>query len=127
MQSFSSVSSLTMISNCTLLVMVSNCAVVIFKPILLRWDERACRILVICCFLLLFCLSSNVSNGFPVYNIHKSVVFQLFPCFINTYRTLRGRDKRKNCTLNFIKYTLSRPTVLHDHKECIIALQRVLY
>ena len=39
---------------------------------------------------------------------------------IMLYRTLRGRDQRKRCTLNFIKYTLSRPTVLHDHKECFI-------
>ena len=33
--------------------------------------------------------------------------------FICNYRTLRGRDQREKCTLNFTKYTLSRPTVLH--------------
>ena len=38
----------------------------------------------------------------------------------NNYRALRGRDQRKKCTLNFIKYTLSRPIVLHR-------LQRGLY
>ena len=50
------------------------------------------------------------------------------------YRTLRGRDQREKCTLNFIKYTLSRPTAssttksaLLHRKECFIALQRVLY
>ena len=43
------------------------------------------------------------------------------------YRTLRGRDQREKCTLNFIKYTLSRPTVssttksaLLHRKECFI-------
>ena len=43
------------------------------------------------------------------------------------YRTLRGRDQRKKCTLNFIKYTLSRPTAslttksaLLHRKECFI-------
>ena len=43
------------------------------------------------------------------------------------YRTLCGRDQRKRFTLNFTKYTLSQPTVFHDHKECFIAPQRVLY
>ena len=43
------------------------------------------------------------------------------------YRTLRGRDQREKCTLNFVKYTLSRPTTssttksaLLHRKECFI-------
>ena len=46
---------------------------------------------------------------------------------MHIYRTLRGRDQRKKCTLNFIKYTLSRPTAssttksaLLHRKECFI-------
>ena len=38
--------------------------------------------------------------------------------FTVNYRTLRGQDQRKRCTLNFIKYTLGQ--------TCFIAL-RVLY
>ena len=47
--------------------------------------------------------------------------------FKANYRTLRGRDQREKCTLNFIKYTLSRPTAssttksaLLHRKECFI-------
>ena len=47
----------------------------------------------------------------------------MWGCYKMHYRTLRGRDQRKKCTLNFIKYTLSRPTTksaLLHRKECFI-------
>ena len=64
-----------------------------------------------------------VSNLIYVYNGYKQQLY----IHMYIYRTLRGRDQRKKCALNFIKYTLSRPTAssttksaLLHRKECFI-------
>ena len=64
--------------------------------------------------------------------IHKStfthdndfaILTAIHVMFIIIYRTLHGRDQRKKCTLNFMKYTLGQ-TVLYFPQR---VSQRVLY
>ena len=62
-----------------------------------------------------------VLNLYPAACVFLSLVLYLMldGLIYILYRTLRGRDQRKKCTLNFIKYTLGQ-TVLY-------CPQRVLY
>ena len=50
--------------------------------------------------------------------LHKEIKL-VFLHYNFIHRTLRGRDQRKRCTLNFIKYTLSRPTASSTTKSAL--------
>ena len=47
--------------------------------------------------------------------------------FNEDYRTLHGRDQRKKCTLNFIKYTLSQPTASSTTMSALLHCNKALF
>ena len=85
-------------------------------------------------------LVGGLQKSFQFYHVHLSSldihkeppdgvlgIILLEIILLVSYRTLCGRDQRKKCTLNFIKYTLSRQTAssttksaLLHRKECFI-------